>query len=289
MRSAAAEDGAPPPGSRLYAEGLAVGYEERTVVDGLDLRIPDGSITALVGPNGSGKSTLLLGLARILRPRRGAVYLDGKAIHQQPTREVARRLAILPQGPEAPEGLSVEELVAYGRFPYQHAFGSLGVEDRQAIRWALRVTGTEDLSGRPVGALSGGQRQRAWIAMALAQGTKLLLLDEPTTFLDVKHQLEVLQLLQRLNRDEGRTVVLVIHDLNHAARFAHRLVVVDGGRAVAEGPPADVVTPALLREVFGVEADVVRDARSGAPLCLPYGLASHQASGTGGDGRDGAE
>jgi iron complex transport system ATP-binding protein len=258
--------------TRLYTEALSLAYLDQMVVEDLSLSLPDGQITVLVGANGSGKSTILKSLARILKPKGGAAYLDGKAIHSQPTKAIAQQLAILPQGPEAPEGLTVRELVAYGRFPYQHGFGVLSQEDKEIIHWALQATNMAEFGQRPVGALSGGQRQRAWIAMALAQDTSILLLDEPTTFLDMAYQLEVLQLLERLNQEAGRTVVMVLHDLNHAARYAHHLVAISKGKVVTQGRPVEVMTAAMLREVFAVEADIIIDPRSGMPLCIPYGL-----------------
>lgn len=262
------------PDERLRFGDVSLGYRDRLIVEGLSLTLPWGQVTAIIGPNGSGKSTLLRALARLMRPRAGAAYLDGHAIHTLPTREVAKRLAVLPQQPQAPEGLTVRELVEYGRFPLRRTLGGLTRDDRQAVAEALELTGTTDLSGEPVSSLSGGQRQRAWIAMALAQGTELLLLDEPTTFLDMAHQLEVLELLKRLNADQGRTVVMVLHDLGLASRYSHHLVALREGRVVTTGAPAEVVTPALLREVFEVEADVVVDPRSGAPICLPYAVLS---------------
>lgn len=261
----------------LHTEGLSLAYVDRLIVEALDLTIPQGKITALVGANGSGKSTILKAMARILDPKHGAVYLDGLAIHKQSTKRVAQQLAILPQGPEAPEGLTVGELVSYGRFPYQRGFGAQTEEDIRMVTWALSVTGMSVLADRPVGALSGGQRQRAWIAMALAQGTDLLLLDEPTTYLDMAHQVEVLQLLRKLNQEEGRTIVMVVHDLNHASRFADHMVAIADGKVLAEGPPAQVMTAEMLRRVFRIDADIIADPRTGVPLCLPYGLTSDAA------------
>ncbi|WP_276355239.1 ABC transporter ATP-binding protein [Cohnella caldifontis] len=258
---------------RLRTDQLHIGYGRRSIVEDLSLRIPDGQITALVGANGSGKSTILKALARILKPASGQVLLDGKSIQRQSTREVAKQLAILPQNPSAPDGLTVEELVAFGRYPHQRGMGTLTGEDRKAVDWALQVTGTADFRDRPVDQLSGGQRQRAWIAMALAQDTEILLLDEPTTFLDIAHQLEVLQLLLRLNREEGRTIVMVVHDLNHAAQYADHVVAIRQGRAVRQGTPEEVVTEDMLRAVFGVEAVIVTDPRLGLPVCMPYALA----------------
>jgi iron complex transport system ATP-binding protein len=264
--------------SDLRADGLTLGYDGPPVVAGLDLLLPGGRVTALVGPNGCGKSTLIRALARLLRPRGGAVFLDGAEIARLPTRELARRLGVLPQGPTAPEGLTVAELVAQGRFPHQRWFRQWDAEDEAATARALAITGMTGLADRPLDDLSGGQRQRAWIAMTLAQGTDVLLLDEPTTYLDLAHQVEVLHLLRRLNREEGRTVVMVLHDLNHAARFADRMVVMNAGAVVAAGPPRAVLTPGLLRAVFGVDADVVPDPRDGAPLCVKYGLAQPAAA-----------
>ncbi|OUM86092.1 MAG: iron-dicitrate transporter ATP-binding subunit [Bacillus thermozeamaize] len=259
---------------RLHTQQLDIGYGEALIVKNLNLSIPTGKITALVGANGSGKSTILKTMARIMKPRAGVVLLDGKAIHGQSTKEVAKQLAILPQNPIAPEGLTVSELVGYGRFPHQKGFGSLTRDDREVIRWAIHVTGLEAFSDRPVDQLSGGQRQRAWIAMALAQQTDILFLDEPTTYLDMAHQLEILQLLQKLNRDEGRTIVMVVHDLNHASRYAHHMVAIKSGMVVSEGSPHQVMTKDMLREVFGIEADILTDPRTGVPLCIPYELAS---------------
>ena len=255
--------------STLSTDELTLGYDETVVVKELSLRFPVGRITALVGGNGSGKSTLLKGLARILTPRSGAAFLDGRSIHTQPTRRVAQEIAILPQGPEAPEGLTVRELVLYGRFPYRKAVTGLGPEDHRAVDRALELTDMASLGSRPMDALSGGQRQRAWIAMALAQDTAVLLLDEPTTFLDMAHQLEVLHLLESLNRQEGRTIIMVLHDLNQASRFAHHIVGIHGGRIVTQGSPEEIMEPATLRQVFGIEADIINDPRSGCGLCIP--------------------
>lgn len=259
---------------RLQTQQLYIGYGDTLIVKNLNLRIPTGKITALVGANGSGKSTILKTMARIMKPKAGAVLLDGKAIHSQSTKEVAKQLAILPQNPTAPEGLTVFELVGYGRFPHQKGFGSLTGEDREIIRWAIQVTGLEPFADQPVDQLSGGQRQRAWIAMALAQQTDILFLDEPTTYLDMAHQLEILQLLQHLNEAEKRTIVMVVHDLNHATRYAHHMVAIKAGTVVSEGSPQEVVTRDMLREVFGIEADILTDPRTGVPLCIPYGLAA---------------
>lgn len=257
----------------LHTEKLTLAYDQAIIIHDMDVAIPRGQITALVGPNGCGKSTLLRGLARLLVPRGGAAYLDGKAIHRIPTRELAKQLGILPQSPVAPEGLTVRELVAQGRYPHQSWFQQWSADDESAVVKALELTGMTDLAERPVDTLSGGQRQRAWIAMTLAQETEVILLDEPTTFLDLAHQIEVLQLLERLNRSEQRTIVMVVHDLNHATRHAHHIIALKSGKVAAIGAPTEVVTPALLREVFGVEGAVVPDPRSGVPLCIAYGIA----------------
>lgn len=256
----------------LYTQGLDIAYDTRLIVSNLNLSIPMGKITALVGSNGSGKSTILKAMARIMKPKSGQVYLDGKSIFQRSTKEVAKELAILPQNPAAPDGLTVSELISYGRFPHQKGFGSLNKDDRDAIRWAVEVTGLEEFADRPVDQLSGGQRQRAWIAMALAQKTDILFLDEPTTFLDMAHQLEVLKLLQKLNAEEGRTIVMVVHDLNHATRYAQHMVAIHKGQVKAEGTPEQVMTREVLQSVFGIEADIVPDPRTGVPLCLPFEL-----------------
>lgn len=263
---------------KINTEKLDVAYLDRTVVQDLNLSIPTGKITALVGANGSGKSTILKTMARLIKPKAGSVLLDGKSIHGQPTKEVAKQLAILPQNPTAPEGLTVAELVSYGRFPYQNGFGSLTQLDRDVIKWALEVTNMTTFSDRPVDQLSGGQRQRAWIAMALAQNTRFLFLDEPTTFLDMAHQLEVLQLLRRLNQHEKRTIVMVVHDLNHATRFAHHMVAIKQGKVISEGPTVEVMTEEVLGKVFGIRAQIIKDPRTGVPLCLPYALASDESA-----------
>jgi iron complex transport system ATP-binding protein len=237
----------------------------------LDLAIPAGKITTLVGPNGCGKSTLLRGLARLLTPRAGSVYLDGADIFKLSTKAVAKRLGILPQGPVAPEGLTVRDLVAMGRYPYQNWLQQWSKEDERLVEQALATTGMTPLAYRALDTLSGGQRQRAWIAMALAQDTEILLLDEPTTFLDLAHQVEVLDLLYELNQTEGRTIVMVLHDLNQACRYADYLVAVREGQVWAEGLPAQVMTEAMVREVFGLECRIVTDPVAGTPMCVPLG------------------
>ncbi len=255
----------------LRAAGLALGYEGRRVVDGLDLVVPDGRVTVIVGPNACGKSTLLRALARLLRPEAGVASLDGTDVHKYPSKQLATVLGLLPQQPIAPEGITVADLVGRGRFPRQGLFRQWTAADDEAVAHALRSTGTEDLAARPVDELSGGQRQRVWIAMALAQETDILLLDEPTTFLDVTHQIEVLDLLQELNQTRATTVVMVLHDLNLAARYADHLVVMSAGRIVAEGAPSEVISSKLVKEAFGLESLVIDDPVSGSPMVVPMG------------------
>ena len=258
--------------SKVRTDDITLAYDDTVIIKGLSTSIPAGEITSVVGPNGCGKSTLLRSLARLMKPKDGAVYLDGDAIAKLPTREVAKRLGILPQSPEAPEGLTVRELAAQGRYPHQSWLSQWSKGDERAVEKALETTGMLEFSDRPLDTLSGGQRQRAWISMALAQETDTLLLDEPTTFLDMAHQLEVLQLLDRLNREEGRTILMVLHDLNNAARYSHHIVAISGGEIFAAGSPEEIMTGELLREVFSVEAEIVPDPRTGTPLCIPYGL-----------------
>lgn len=253
---------------RLHADAVTLRYQTRVVSQNLSLAIPDGSFTAIVGPNACGKSTLLRALARLLVPDSGQVVLDGKAIHSLPSREVARQLGLLPQSPVAPDGLSVAELVARGRFPHQGFLQQWSPEDERAVRAALEATGTLPLAARPVAELSGGQRQRVWIAMVLAQETGILLLDEPTTYLDIVHQVELLELLAGLNM-QGRTVVAVLHELNLACRYASHLVAMREGAVLAEGAPEAIVTEALMREVFGLEALVQPDPLTGRPMVIP--------------------
>jgi iron complex transport system ATP-binding protein len=259
----------PVPPVRLAAEDLRLAYDDRVVVDGLDLTLTDGSFTAIVGPNGCGKSTLLRALGRLLRPAAGRVLLDGRSIAKTPTREVARVLGLLPQTPVAPAGLTVADLVARGRHPHQSWLRQWSREDEAVVAEALAWTDMADLGDRPVDELSGGQRQRAWISMALAQETDLLLLDEPTTYLDLSHQIDVLELVARLHAERGRTVVVVLHDLNLAARYAERLVAMRDGLLVASGTPHEVLTEQLLADVFDLEARVVPDPVAGTPMVVP--------------------
>ena len=255
----------------LTVEDLTLGYRDRTVISSLDLVVPPGRVTAVVGANACGKSTLLRAVSRLLAPRTGHVLLDGKDVHRRPAKELARTLGLLPQSPLAPEGMVVADLVGRGRHPHQSVFSRWSAEDDAAVAAALEATGTVDLADRPVDELSGGQRQRVWIAMALAQQTDVLLLDEPTTFLDLAHQVDVLELVRRLHLEAGRTVVMVLHDLNLAARYADRLVAMRDGRIVAQGPPREVLSEELLREVFGLRARVVPDPVSDGVLVVPIG------------------
>jgi iron complex transport system ATP-binding protein len=258
------------------ARDLSLAYGKKRIIEALNIDIPIGYITALIGRNGSGKSTLLKAMARLIQPHGGAVYINGQSIHAMPTREVSRRLAILPQHPQSPEGLTVEELVWHGRFPHRSVWGGKRKEDRQIVQWAMEMTGVSEWADRSLSSLSGGQRQRAWIAMALAQKTPLLLLDEPTTYLDLAYQIEVLDLLKRLNETEGITVVMVLHDINQAARYAHQLIALRDGKVVAQGTPSSVITPQTLESVFGIQARVIADPVTGHPMCIPLSSASRK-------------
>jgi iron complex transport system ATP-binding protein len=247
---------------------VTLAYDGAEIVRDLSVRIEPGSFTVIIGPNACGKSTLLRGLSRLLAPSAGTVVLDGRAISELPAKEVARRLGLLPQSAVAPEGITVRELVGRGRYPHQNLFRQWSADDDSAVDEALVATGTMPLASRPVEALSGGQRQRVWVAMVLAQQTGLLLLDEPTTFLDVAHQVELMELFAELN-ERGRTIVAVLHDLNHAARYASRIVAMRDGRILAEGPPTEVITSERVQEVFGLANVVVDDPVTGGPLVVP--------------------
>jgi len=255
----------------LEAKTLTLSYGNTIIIDELHLKIPKGEITVFIGGNGCGKSTLLRSLARLLKPLSGAVLLEGKEINKLSTREVAKKLAILPQSPSAPEGLTVLQLVKQGRYPYQNWFKQWSEDDEKKVKFALEVTGMRELSERQVDSLSGGQRQRAWIAMTLAQDTDIILLDEPTTFLDMTHQIEILDLLFELNEKEKRTIVMVLHDLNLACRYAHHIVAIRDKKIYAQGKPEDIITRQLVRDVFQMECQVTYDPIFGTPLCIPYG------------------
>lgn len=255
----------------IRTEALVAGYGGATIVDGIDLDIPAGRISVIVGANACGKSTLLKTISRLVPARSGAVLLDGERIEDLPTKELARTLGLLPQQPVSPEGIVVAELVGRGRHPHQKLFRSWTTDDDRAVTEALAATGILDLADRAVDELSGGQRQRVWIAMALAQETDILLLDEPTTFLDVSHQVEVLDLLADLNAARGTTIVMVLHDINMAARYADHLFALRGGRLIASGAPGDIVTADLVREIFDLDSLVITDPVSQTPLVLPRG------------------
>jgi iron complex transport system ATP-binding protein len=254
---------------RLQAQGVDLAYDDRIIAENLSITVPDGKVSVLIGPNGSGKSTALRSLARLLPPKRGSVVLDGRSIHQMSTKEVARQLAILPQVMLTPESISVEDLVWFGRHPHRVSLKMPSEQDREVVEWALQVTRTAELRHQHVDQLSGGQRQRVWIALCLAQGTDLILLDEPTTYLDVAYQLEVLDLLADLNRDQGKTVVMVLHDFNMAAEYGDHIFVLSSGTLVREGDPHEVFTSETIREVFGVESQMATHPVSGKPMCIP--------------------
>ncbi len=253
----------------LYSQSLTLKYETKVVIDQLTVGIPESRITVLVGGNGCGKSTLLKSFARLLKPARGTVLLNGKEIHRLPTASVARELAILPQGPVAPEGLSVYQLVRLGRYPHQSWLQQWSREDEAVVATALQQTELTDIKDRPVDSLSGGQRQRAWIAMTLAQNTNILLLDEPTTYLDLAHQIEVLDLLFELNAKKKKTIVMVLHDLNLACRYAHNIIAIARQKIYAQGSPNEVLSETMVRDVFHLESRIITDPLYGTPLCIP--------------------
>ncbi|MGW6691409.1 ABC transporter ATP-binding protein [Streptomyces sp. NPDC054961] len=256
---------------RLTAENVTLGYEQRVIAENLSVEIPDNSFTVIVGPNACGKSTLLRALSRMLKPTRGRVLLDGQAIGSMPAKKVAKTLGLLPQSSIAPDGITVCDLVSRGRYPHQGLLRQWSAEDERIVDESMASTGVAELADRAVDELSGGQRQRVWIAMALAQQTPLLLLDEPTTYLDIQHQLDVLDLCAELHENQGRTLVAVLHDLNHAARYATHLIAMRDGKVVAEGPPAEVVTAELVERVFGLRCQIIDDPETGTPLVIPAG------------------
>ncbi len=267
------------PIAALQACALSLGYSQRQVIEGLDLAIPHACITVLVGSNGCGKSTLLRALARLIAPRRGSVLLDGADIHRLPTTAVAKRLSILPQSPLAPDGISVHQLVRLGRYPHQTWRQQWSRQDEAQVDLALRRTGLHALRDRVVDTLSGGQRQRAWIAMVLAQGADTLLLDEPTTYLDLAHQIDVLDLLAELHAQERKTIVMVLHDLNLASRYADHMVMLREGRIHAQGRPRDVLTVSAVKAVFDLDSRIVTDPVAGTPLCVPISRARRAGPG----------
>lgn len=258
----------------LAGKSLSLGYANKLIAEDLNIAIPPGSFTAIIGPNGCGKSTLLRTLCRLLKPLQGEVWLNGKAIQQYPTKEVARQIGLLPQTAIAPEGITVTELVSRGRYPHQSLLKQWSQVDQIAIDRAMRVTGITELANNLVDELSGGQRQRVWIAMVLAQDTPLILLDEPTTYLDITHQIELLELFFALNQRSGHTLVAVLHDINHACRYASHLIALNKGKVIAEGKPADIVTPALMKAVFDLDCMVIDDPVTHTPLIVPHRVLS---------------
>ncbi|APQ97390.1 ABC transporter ATP-binding protein [Clostridium botulinum] len=256
----------------IETKNLDIAYEDTLIVKELNMQIPKRKITSIIGANGCGKSTILKSVGRILKPKKGVVHLSGQDISKLSTKEIAKKMAILPQNPTAPSGLTVSELVAYGRFPHQKGFGNLTEEDKRIVKWALAATKLSEFERREVDTLSGGQRQRVWIAMALAQQTDLILLDEPTTYLDLAHQLEVLKLLYELNRNQKCTIVMVLHDLNLAARFSDYIIAIQKGDIIKYGPPEEVMTPEVLRKTFNINADIVIEPKSNRPVCITYDI-----------------
>ncbi|WP_047983414.1 ABC transporter ATP-binding protein [Ornithinibacillus californiensis] len=259
----------------ISTNSLTLGYGEENIIQELDLAIPKGKITVFIGSNGCGKSTLLRSLARLLKPKSGSIVLDGHDIAHTPTKKIARNLAILPQSPSAPEGLTVLQLVKQGRYPYQNWLQQWSEKDEKAVKNALNVTGMADLADRKVDSLSGGQRQRAWIAMTLAQETDTILLDEPTTYLDMTHQIDILDLLYDLNQTEQRTIVMVLHDLNLACRYADHIVAIQDKKIYKQGNPDEIITPELMHRVFGLQCQVTCDPICGTPLCIPFSKGRH--------------
>lgn len=256
----------------ITTKNLNISYGNVDIVKDLNLNIPKGKITTIIGANGCGKSTILKTIGRVITPKSGNIYINGKDIYKENPREIAKNMAILPQSPQAPSGLTVEELIAYGRFPHQKGFGKANDKDKDIVNWALEITGIEEFKDRNIDDLSGGQRQRAWIAMALAQETDILLLDEPTTYLDLAHQLEILKLLEDLNKKQGRTIVMVIHELNNAARFADHMIGIKKGRVVCEGSADEVMTKENLKEIFNIDAEIVKDPRTKKHVCITYDM-----------------
>lgn len=258
--------------SCISTKNLNISYGNLDIVKDLNLDIPKGKITTIIGSNGCGKSTILKTIARIIQAKSGDIFVNNINIKEQSPKDLAKVMAVLPQSPQAPSGLTVEELIAYGRFPHQKGFGKMKKEDEDIVTWALKSTGIEEFRERPMEALSGGQRQRAWIAMALAQQTEILILDEPTTYLDLAHQLEILKLLEELNRKQGTTIVMVIHELNNAARFADHMIGVKKGQVVCQGTAHEVMTKENLKELFNIDAEIVEDPRNNKPVCLTYDM-----------------
>lgn len=257
---------------QIEVNDLKVAYDNNIIIDQMNLAIPKGKITMIIGSNGCGKSTLLKTIARINRPSAGDIIINGKSIKEKAPKEIAKEMAVLPQSPKAPSGLMIRELVAYGRFPYQGSMSGMSEHDYEVVDWALKVTNLTEFANRLVKDVSGGQRQRAWIAMALAQETNILVLDEPTTYLDMSHQLEILLLLQKLNKEEKRTIVMVLHELNNATRFADHIIGVKSGKIVFEGHPKDVITEENLETLYGIKAKLQLDESQSYPICVDFDL-----------------
>ena len=262
--------------AQIEVKDLSVSYEDKLIIESMNLAIPKGKITMIIGANGCGKSTLLKTIARIIKPKHGEILLCGKSIREQAPKEIAKRMAVLPQSPIAPSGLLVRELVAYGRFPYQAPMQGLSEHDLDMVNWALEVTGMTEFANQSIDGISGGQRQRAWIAMALAQETEIVVLDEPTTYLDMSHQLEILLLLQKLNREQNRTIVMVLHELNNATRFADHIIGVKSGKVIFEGKPKEVITEKNLEELYGIKAKLQMDETNTYPICVDFDLSRGQ-------------
>lgn len=258
--------------NKLSANNLTIAYDKNIIINNLEIDIPEGKITSIIGPNGCGKSTLLKAVGRILKPERGSVYLDGIDIYTLNTKEVAKKMSILPQSPKAPSGITVGELVSYGRFPHQHGLKKLTVEDKKIIQWAMDITKLSEYEVTLVDNLSGGQRQRVWIAMALAQQTDIILLDEPTTYQDLAYQLEILELLYRLNKEQGCTIAMVLHDLNLASRFSDYIIAMRSGKIIEYGTPDEVICEDVLKKTFNINADIIKDSTSKKPICISYDL-----------------
>ncbi|MGL6183990.1 MAG: ABC transporter ATP-binding protein [Clostridium chrysemydis] len=257
----------------IITKDLNISYGDIDIVKNLNIEIPKGKITTIIGANGSGKSTILKTIARIIKAKSGDVLINGKSINKSSSKDIAKEMAVLPQGPKEPKGLTVEELISYGRFPHQSGFSKMKSDDEKIIDWALKATKIEEFRDRPLEALSGGQRQRAWIAMALAQRTDILVLDEPTTYLDLAHQLEILELLKELNEKHQTTIVMVIHELNNASRFADYMIGVKKGKVSCCGTPFDVMTKDNLKELFNIDGEIVNDPRNNRPVLITYDMA----------------
>ena len=256
----------------INVKNLSVAYENNTIIENMNLSIPKGKISIIIGANGCGKSTLLKTIARINKPKDGEIFINNKSIKKVKEKNIAKEVAFLPQGPVCPDGLTVRELVAFGRFPHQKMIGGLNIHDKEVIEWAIKETGLSEFADREVDSLSGGQRQRAWIAMTLAQETEIIMLDEPTTYLDMSYQLEVLEVLQKLNKEKKITVVIVIHELNNACRFADNIIGLKKGKIICEGKPIDVINKETLKNIYGIDANIKLSENGEYPICMEYEL-----------------